>query len=154
MATVVCKLLNMAVADVAVFGEKDFQQLMIVRRMVEDLCIPTLIVSAPTLREPDGLAMSSRNRYLTAEERRRAPMLYQALATARDALRSGRRDYDAVAAAGVQAVSAAGFRPNYFEIRQAQDLQPVAPGCREVVVLAAAWLGKARLIDNVVTRLD
>jgi pantoate--beta-alanine ligase len=149
MATVVCKLLNMVGADDAVFGEKDYQQLMIVRRMVEDLRIPTRVLSAPTFRETDGLAMSSRNRYLTADERRRAPAVYRALVAAADALRAGRRDYAAIGAEGTRTLETGGFRPNYFEVRQAHDLQPPQPGCRNFVVLAAAWLGKARLIDNV-----
>jgi pantoate--beta-alanine ligase len=149
MATVVCKLLNMVVADVAVFGEKDYQQLMIVRRMVEDLWIPTRILSAPTFRESDGLAMSSRNRYLTEEERLRAPALQRALRAAAAALLAQRSDHAAIGAAGCGALVAAGFRPNYFEVRQAHDLQPPQPGCRSLVVLAAGWLGKARLIDNV-----
>jgi pantoate--beta-alanine ligase len=149
MATVVCKLLNMVGADVAVFGEKDYQQLMIVRRMVEDLHIPTAILSAPTFREADGLAMSSRNRYLTDEDRKRAPALHAALLGAADALRAGRRDYGAISEEGERALEAAGFRPNYFEVRQAHDLQPPQPGCTRFVVLAAAWLGRARLIDNV-----
>ena len=148
MATVVCKLLNIVGADVAVFGEKDYQQLMIVRRMVDDLHIPTAIVSAPTFREADGLAMSSRNRYLTDEDRRRAPALHAALVAAADGLSGGRRDYDTIGAEGEHALAAAGFRPNYFEVRQAQDLRPPEPSCTRFVVLAAAWLGKARLIDN------
>lgn len=150
MATVVCKLLNMVVADVAVFGEKDYQQLMIVRRMVEDLWIPTRVLSAPTHREPDGLAMSSRNRYLTPEERARAPALYRALRAAADAIAAGRRDYDAVTDEGLRALTRAGFRPNYFEVRNAEDLRPAAADTTRLVVLAAAWLGKARLIDNIV----
>jgi pantoate--beta-alanine ligase len=149
MATVVCKLLNMVGADVAVFGEKDYQQLMIVRRMVEDLHIPTAILSAPTFREADGLAMSSRNRYLTVDDRARAPALHAALMATAQALRDGRRDYDTICAEGERAVVAAGFRPNYFEVRQAQDLLPPQPDSTRLVVLAAAWLGKARLIDNV-----
>ena len=149
MATVVCKLLNMVGADVAVFGEKDYQQLMIVRRMVEDLHIPTAILSASTFREADGLAMSSRNRYLTEEDRRRAPAVHAALGAATEALRGGSRDYAAILAEGERALAAAGFRPNYFEVLQAQDLRPPQPGCTSFVVLAAAWLGRARLIDNV-----
>jgi pantoate--beta-alanine ligase len=149
MATVVCKLLNMVGADTAVFGEKDYQQLMIVRRMVEDLRIPTRILGAPTFRETDGLAMSSRNRYLTPEQRQRAPTLHRALAAAADALHNGRRDYDAIAAEGLRALEAGGFRPNYFEVRQADNLLPPSADCRTFVVLAAGWLGKARLIDNV-----
>jgi pantoate--beta-alanine ligase len=149
MATVVCKLLNMVGADAAVFGEKDYQQLMIVRRMVDDLRIPTRVLGAPTFREADGLAMSSRNRYLTPRERQSAPALHRALIAAAEALRAGRRDYAAIGADGTRALEAGGFRPNYFEVRQAQDLHPPQSGCRNFVVLAAAWLGKARLIDNV-----
>ena len=154
MATVVCKLLNMVGADVAVFGEKDYQQLMIVRRMVEDLHLPTRIVSAPTFREPDGLAMSSRNRYLTTQERQTAPALHRALVTAADALRAGRRDYAQIGAEAQRTLVALGFRPNYFEIRRAKDLQPPDADTVDLVVLAAAWLGQARLIDNVPVKLS
>jgi len=148
VATVVTKLLNIVRPDIAVFGEKDFQQLTIVRRVVEDLCMPVSIVGAPTGRESDGLAMSSRNRYLTPAERSIAPVLYARLVEARDAIRAGNRDYAALQADALQALRARGFRPDYFEVREAEGLEPARAESAELVVLAAAWLGRARLIDN------
>ena len=148
VATVVCKLLNMAQPDVAVFGEKDFQQLMVIRRMVEDLAMPVEIVGVPTVREPDGLALSSRNGYLTAEERRRAPALYRELTATAEALRQGRSDYGALEAAARERLQDAGLRPDYFEIRRQADLGVPGPGEPSLVIVAAAHLGRARLIDN------
>jgi pantoate--beta-alanine ligase len=147
VATVVCKLFNMAQPDVAVFGEKDFQQLLVIRRMVEDLCLPVEVRGLATVREPDGLAMSSRNRYLTPEERVRAPVLYGALCRAGDRLREGSAASE-VERWGEEELAASGFRPDYFGVRRAQDLQPVTKEDQDLVVLAAAYLGRARLIDN------
>jgi pantoate--beta-alanine ligase len=149
VATVVVKLLNLVQPDVAVFGEKDFQQLLIIRRAVVDLCMPIEIVGAPTTREFDGLAMSSRNRYLTPDERRVAPAIFAELANARRAIEAGRTDYATLEAAGLQALQAAGFRPDYFSIRDAHSLDAPGPQARELVVLTAARIGRARLIDNV-----
>ena len=148
VATVVCKLLNMAQPDAAVFGEKDFQQLMVIRRMVEDLAMPVEIVGVPTVREADGLALSSRNGYLSAEERCRAPALYRVLAATAEALREGRSDYRALEAAARDELRDAGLRPDYFEIRRQADLGVPGPGESSLVVVAAAHLGRARLIDN------
>lgn len=148
VATVVCKLLNVVQPDVALFGEKDYQQLMIIRRLVTDLCMPIEIVGAPTLRDPDGLALSSRNRYLTAEERERAPRLCEMLKSVRKRIEGGERDYDALQADGMRALESAGMQPQYVAVRQAADLQPPRLATRELVVLAAARLSKARLIDN------
>ena len=135
--------------DAAVFGEKDYQQLLVIRRMVADLRMTIEILVGETVREDDGLAMSSRNSYLTPEERKLAPMIHQQLTRARDALRSGDRDLDAISARAVETLKDAGFKPDYFEIRRAEDLlQPRSPQ-DELRILAAAWLGKARLIDNV-----
>jgi pantoate--beta-alanine ligase len=153
VATVVTKLLNLVQPDVAVFGEKDYQQLMIIRRAVIDLCMPVEIIGVPTTREPDGLAMSSRNRYLTPEERRIAPKIFQELDRARAAIESGRTDYEALEQAGYQALQQAGFRPDYFSIRDAATLEPPSVQSRELVVLTAARIGRARLIDNVRARL-
>ncbi len=147
VATVVARLFNLVRPDHAVFGEKDYQQLLVIRRMVEDLAIPVRIHGVPTVREPDGLAMSSRNQYLTPEERARAPALYRALRAAAEALAQGREDYGRLEAQGRAALEAAGFRVDYFTVRDADDLAPPAPG-RPLVVLAAARLGRARLIDN------
>jgi pantoate--beta-alanine ligase len=147
VATVVTKLFNIVAADAAIFGEKDFQQLTVIRRMVADLCLPVTIIGAATVREADGLAMSSRNQYLTAAEREIAPVIYRQLQQARSQLQAGVADRD-VESAGLAALTAAGFRPDYFAVRDARDLQPPQPQCRERVVLVAARLGKARLIDN------
>jgi pantoate--beta-alanine ligase len=147
VATVVCKLFNMVQPDVALFGEKDFQQLLVIRRMTEDLCMPVEIRGVPTVREADGLAMSSRNAYLTSDERARAPRLYQALLRAAERLRNG------VAAAeaehlGAAELDAEGMECDYFSVRRAQDLGPPSALDCDLVVLAAARIGRARLIDN------
>jgi pantoate--beta-alanine ligase len=147
VATVVCELFNMVQPDLAVFGEKDFQQLLVIRRMAEDLSLPVEIQGVPTVREADGLALSSRNGYLTADERGRAPAIYRALQTARDRLVEGTA-MDAVEAAGREALSRAGLVPDYFSVRRSEDLAEPQAADRELVVLAAAHLGKARLIDN------
>ncbi len=147
VATVVCKLLNMVQPDLAVFGEKDFQQLLVIRRMVEDLAMPVEIEGLPTVREPDGLAMSSRNGYLSAAERTVAPALYRALTAAAGALGAARPVAD-VERETLAAIAAAGLRPDYASVRRAEDLAPPAETDRELVVLAAAYLGRARLIDN------
>jgi pantoate--beta-alanine ligase len=149
VATIVTKLLNLVQPDVALFGEKDYQQLMIIRRAVEDLSIPVEIVGVGTTREPDGLAMSSRNRYLSAEDRARAPAIYRELERARQAIEAGARDFDALEKAGYEALQQAGFRPDYFSIRDAETLAPPGPQARELVILTAARIGRARLIDNV-----
>jgi pantoate--beta-alanine ligase len=147
VATVVCELFNMVQPDLAVFGEKDFQQLLVIRRMTEDLSLPVEIQGVPTVREADGLALSSRNGYLTADERGRAPAIYRALQAARDRLVEGTA-MDAVEAAGREALSRAGLVPDYFSVRRSEDLAEPQAADRELVVLAAAHLGKARLIDN------
>ncbi|MGH8217581.1 MAG: pantoate--beta-alanine ligase [Steroidobacteraceae bacterium] len=152
VATVVAKLFNVVEPDVAVFGEKYYQQLSIIRRMAADLCMRVEIVGAPTVRESDGLAMSSRNQYLSAAERGIAPRIYAELQRAAARLERGESEYAAIERAGREALAGAGFRPEYLSVR-ARDLSVPAPGARELVVLAAARLGRARLIDNVqVTR--
>ncbi|HEV2270442.1 MAG TPA: pantoate--beta-alanine ligase [Steroidobacteraceae bacterium] len=148
VATVVAKLFHIVEPDVAVFGEKDFQQLTIIRRMVADLCMPVAIIAAPTVREPDGLAMSSRNQYLTDEERRKSPVIHQTLLAAIDRLRAGDRDFTAIERNGLEALERAGLRPDYFSIRRADDLSSPDASTRHLVVLTAARLGRARLIDN------
>jgi pantoate--beta-alanine ligase len=148
VATVVCKLFNMVQPAVALFGEKDFQQLAVIRRMVEDLCLPVEIVGVPTVREPDGLAMSSRNGYLTAAEREQAPALYLALQAAGRDVESGRDDLQAVARRAAAAIDAAGLRTDYVSVRRAADLDPPGAADTDLVILAAAYLGRARLIDN------
>jgi pantoate--beta-alanine ligase len=152
VATVVVKLLNLVHPDVAIFGEKDYQQLTIIRRSVEDLCLPVRIVGAPTVRAEDGLALSSRNRYLTSEERGRATAVYRALDHARRRLEGGDVDVAAIEQEGLESLRAAGFRPDYFEVRMAGTLARPRGQDVDVVVLTAARLGRARLIDNVQCR--
>ena len=147
VATVVAKLLLAALPDVAIFGEKDFQQLVVIRRMVADLGIPVTIAGHPTVREPDGLALSSRNAYLSPVERSLAPRLYQALVEATASIRAGRPRDEALAAARRQ-LDQAGFRVDYVELRDAETLAP-AGEAGPFRLLAAARLGKTRLIDNV-----
>src|SRR5688572_11079607 len=148
VATIVAKLFNIVDADVAIFGEKDFQQLTVIRRMVADLCLRVEIVGAPTVREADGLAMSSRNQYLSPEERKLAPTIYRQLQQAVAALESGVRDYPRIEGTGRAALDSAGFRTDYFSVRDARSLEQARPDTRPFVVLTAARLGKARLIDN------
>jgi len=154
VATVVTKLLNIVAADVAVFGEKDFQQLSVIERLVADLCLPVEVVAAPTVRDPDGLALSSRNQYLSPEERSLAPRLYAALCTAREQLMAGERDWAGVESAGLRALAGAGFAADYFAVRRQSDLLPPAADDDSLVVLAAARLGTTRLIDNLRVRLS
>ncbi len=149
VATVVVKLFNLVAPDLAVLGEKDFQQLTIIRRVIADLCMPIEIVGAPTTREADGLAMSSRNRYLTAQDRATAPAIYKALEVARQQLQSGSRDFAAIERMGSDALIVAGFKLDYFSVRDAANLQAPTTATQEFVVLTAARIGKARLIDNV-----
>lgn len=149
VATVVTKLLNLVQPDVALFGEKDFQQLMIIRRAAEDLCMPVEILGLPTTREPDGLAMSSRNRYLTSEQRALAPRIFAALERAREAVEGGRTDFETLENEGMSALQTAGFRPDYFAIRDADTLALPTRDSKNLVVLTAARIGRARLIDNV-----
>ena len=146
------KLFNMVLPDLAVFGQKDFQQLAVIRTMVRDLNMPVQILSEPTVRADDGLALSSRNGYLSADERATAPVLYRTLNQLRDALQGGRRDLPADRRRSGCAARA-GLRPDYLDIRNAIDLQPVTDASSELVILAAAYLGKTRLIDNLLVDL-
>ena len=148
VATVVAKLFHIVDPDVAIFGEKDFQQLTVIRRMVADLCLRVEIVGAPTVRESDGLAMSSRNQYLDATQRQLAPAIYRQLQQALTALRAGERDYAKIEGAGRAALDGLGFKTDYFSVRDARSLLPARPDTKHFVVLTASRLGKARLIDN------
>jgi pantoate--beta-alanine ligase len=147
VATVVCKLFNMVQPDVALFGEKDFQQLLVIRRMVEDLAMPVEIVGVPTVRESDGLAMSSRNGYLSAAERAIAPALGRVLTAARQALLEG-TPVASVERDAAAALREAGLAPDYVQVRTADDLRAATETDRDLVIVAAAYLGRARLIDN------
>jgi pantoate--beta-alanine ligase len=149
VSTVVAKLFHIVEPDVAVFGEKDFQQLAVIRRMVAELCMGVEIVGAPTMRDADGLALSSRNQYLTAAERALAPVIYATLEAAAARLRAGDAQFASIERSGFQALESARLRPDYFSVRRADDLGTPSPATRALVVLAAARLGKARLIDNV-----
>jgi pantoate--beta-alanine ligase len=153
VTSVVARLFCIIQPDVAVFGQKDYQQQMIVRRMVADLGLPISIESAPTQRESDGLAQSSRNQYLTEDERRIAPLLYGTLQSIARDLQSGKRNYQKLEKNAVGALADAGFAPDYVAIRRAANLQAPDRDTDELVVLAAARLGKARLIDNVVVEV-
>jgi pantoate--beta-alanine ligase len=150
VATVVLKLFNMVQPQRAYFGEKDMQQLAVIRRMVTDLNLPIDIVGVPTVRESDGLAMSSRNKYLNEEERRAAPKLYQALQETARVVRTGEQDASAARATGFARLAESPLiRPEYFEIVDREELQPVERIDRPVTIAAAIWIGNTRLIDNV-----
>ncbi len=154
VATVVTKLLSNVQPDAALFGEKDYQQLLVLKRMARDLCLPVEIVGLPIVREADGLAMSSRNAYLAPEERRRAPEIYQTLKAAAAGLRKGRSDLEAIEQEAMLRLEQAGFRPEYVSIRRSEDLRVPTSEDTRLSVLAAAWLGPARLIDNIKVRLS
>ena len=153
VATIVAKLLNLVQPDIALFGEKDFQQLMIIRRATDDLCMPIEIVGVQTMREQDGLAMSSRNRYLSTEDRAIAPTIYRALDRTRQQIESGSRNFEALERSGFEELKKTGFKPDYFSIRDAATLAAPSPQSAEVVILTAARIGRARLIDNVRARI-
>jgi len=154
VATVVSKLFNMVQPDLAVFGEKDFQQLAVIRAMVRDLNMPIQIIGEPTVRAEDGLALSSRNGYLSAEQRAAAPALYRVLSAMAEAIRRGQRDFAALIADGQAQLDAAGFRKDYLEVRHALTLRPAQVDDRDLVVIAAAYLGNTRLIDNLYLHLE
>jgi len=149
VATVVNMLLNMVQPHIAIVGQKDYQQFLLIRRMVDDLRLPVEVTAVPTVREADGLAMSSRNRYLRPGERQKAPLLYQTLSSMRERILGGERDYPALERDALDTLSQGGFRPEYLTVRRAPDLAPPGAGDTELVLLGAAWMGPARLIDNV-----
>ncbi|MGE8437544.1 MAG: pantoate--beta-alanine ligase [Pseudomonas palmensis] len=154
VATVVSKLFNMVQPDLAVFGQKDFQQLAVIRALVRDLNLPIQIIGEPTVRAADGLALSSRNGYLTDAQRATAPTIYRTLSRIAQAIGQGRRDFEVLIAEGRQQLVEAGFKPDYLEIRQALNLRPAAAHDRDLVILVAAVLGATRLIDNLHLNLD
>lgn len=147
VTTVVCKLFNMVQPDIALFGLKDFQQLAVIRTMVKDLNIPVDIIGVETVREVDGLAMSSRNGYLSAEQRQLAPLLYKTLCAAREQILTG-LDYASVEQHALSSLQHAGFAPDYFHVCRSSDLAPAQVDDTDLVLLVAAKLGKTRLIDN------
>ncbi|WP_159739313.1 pantoate--beta-alanine ligase [Vibrio atypicus] len=153
VSTVVTKLFNIVQPDVACFGEKDFQQLAVIRKMTEDLALDIEIIGVPTVREMDGLAMSSRNGLLTLDERQRAPVLARTMRWISSAIRGGRDDYDSVIEDASDQLRAAGLQPDEIFICDARTLQTVTEETTQAVILMAAFLGKARLIDNQVVEM-
>ncbi|MDD7805594.1 MAG: pantoate--beta-alanine ligase [Endozoicomonas sp. (ex Botrylloides leachii)] len=150
VATVVTKLFNIVRPDIAVFGEKDFQQLMIIRKMVNDMCMPVEIIGAPIAREDSGLAKSSRNGYLTQSDRETiAPTVFEALNYAKSAIQSGERDYDAISRHAFTMLANAGITPDYFNVCNPKTLLPACEKDNTIVILAAGLLGNVRLIDNI-----
>jgi pantoate--beta-alanine ligase len=154
VATICAKLFNIVQPNTAVFGEKDFQQLTIIRQMVRDLCIPVEIIGVQTGRADDGLALSSRNGYLSNEERQIAPALHRSLQDAADKIKSGERNFAKVEAAANQQLAKAGFKPDYFNVVNRETLDTASLNDKEIIILAAAQLGKARLIDNLFVDLQ
>ena len=150
VSTVVCKLLNIVGPDTAVFGQKDLQQLLIIKRLVADLALPVRVIGHPTAREADGLAMSSRNTYLNEDQRATAPTLYQTLSEAAEAIKNGSRDYPALERGALTTLEEAGFAPDYIEIRRSTDLIRATHADKEIAIFGAARLGTTRLIDNIV----
>ncbi len=150
VATVVCKLFNLVQPDVACFGSKDYQQLQVIKTMVEDLSMPVDIIPVEIIREKSGLAMSSRNGYLTLEELATAPALYKTLQWLSEQLCESHqpRDYAALVMQACERIDNAGLKTDYINLCHAQTLAPVEPNDKDIVILAAAYLGKARLIDN------
>ena len=149
VSTVVCKLLNMVSPDKAVFGQKDLQQLLIIKRLVADLALPVDVIGHPTAREADGLAMSSRNSYLNEDQRAIAPALYQSLSETAEAIKNGFRDYPALEKSVWAKLKDAGFMPDYIEIRRSTDLIKASEADKDIAIFGAARLGTTRLIDNI-----
>jgi len=154
VATVVTKLLINVSPDFALFGEKDYQQLLVIRRLAADLCIPSTIVGMPIIRETDGLAMSSRNAYLTPAQRQIAPMIYSTLQAAADKLLKPSANIALIEQEAMQTLESAGFRPEYFSVRRSSNLAEPGPDDQDLSILVAAWLGPARLIDNIKIRRE
>ncbi|EKC9678983.1 TPA: pantoate--beta-alanine ligase [Escherichia coli] len=153
VSTIVSKLFNLVQPDIACFGEKDFQQLALIRKMVADMGFDIEIVGVPIMRAKDGLALSSRNSYLTAEQRKIAPGLYKVLSSIADKLQAGERDLDEIIAIAGQELNEKGFRADDIQIRDADTLLEVSENSKRAVILVAAWLGDARLIDNKIVEL-
>lgn len=153
VSTIVSKLFNLVQPDIACFGEKDFQQLELIRKMVADIGFDIEIVGVPIMRAKDGLALSSRNGYLTAEQRKIAPGLYKVLSSIADKLQAGERDLDEIIAIAGQELNEKGFRSDDIQIRDADTLLEVSENSKRAVILVAAWLGDARLIDNKLVEL-
>ena len=152
VATIVCKLFNIVQPDIAVFGQKDFQQLLVIKTMVEDLSMPIEIIGVETIREDSGLAMSSRNGYLTAAQKQQAAVLKQTLDKMAVELKAGKQTDEVISAANI-AITSAGFDHDYLDIRNAKTFNKAQSSDAEQVILVAAYMGKTRLIDNLVVKL-
>lgn len=153
VSTIVSKLFNLVQPDIACFGEKDFQQLALIRKMVADMGFDIEIIGVPIMRAKDGLALSSRNGYLTAEQRKIAPGLYKVLSSIADKLQAGERDLDEIITIAGQELNEKGFRADDIQIRDADTLLEISENSKRAVILVAAWLGDARLIDNKIVEL-
>jgi pantoate--beta-alanine ligase len=152
VATVVNLLFQMVQPDKAVFGLKDFQQFLVIQRMVADLHIPVEMIGEPTMRETDGLAMSSRNQYLSSEERQHAPLLFKTLQDMRQKLLLGKNSAELCSQA-IDKLQQNGFKMDYLDVRRQQDLAPISSDDKNLIILVAAWLGTTRLIDNLPLQL-
>ena len=153
VTTVVARLFAMVQPDVAVFGQKDYQQQLVLRHMAKDMSLPISIITGNTVRDDDGLALSSRNSYLSDEERAVAPLLYETLTSASSELQNGRRDFEELETSAIAGLSDSGFDVDYFSIRRAQNLEVPDRDCDDLVILVAAKLGGTRLIDNIVVTI-
>lgn len=154
VATIVAKLFNLVQPDYSIFGEKDFQQLMLIKRMEADLDFGIEIIAAPTAREESGLAMSSRNNYLTKAQRNDiAPQLHDEIKRVKEVILKGDRDYLTLQTEVIESLNQLGFKSDYIEVRNANDLSVAQPSDKNLVILASAWLGKARLIDNLTLKI-
>ena len=153
VSTIVSKLFNLVQPDIACFGEKDFQQLALIRKMVADMGFDIEIIGVPIMRAKDGLALSSRNGYLTAEQRKIAPGLYKVLSSIADKLQAGERDLDEIITIAGQELNEKGFRADDIQIRDADTLLEISENSKRAVILVAAWLGDARLIDNKIVEM-
>ena len=153
VTSVVARLFALVQPDSAVFGQKDYQQQLVIRHMSQDLNLPVSIITGETIREEDGLAMSSRNQNLTDDERANAPVLFQVLSSVANELQNGRRNYEELETESIAKLGDANFDVDYFSIRRAQNLEIPDRDCDELVILAAAQLGDARLIDNTVVTI-
>lgn len=154
VSTVVTKLFNIVQPDIALFGEKDFQQLAVIRKMAADLCMPIEIIGISTVRAASDLALSSRNGYLSEQELATAPTLYRTLSQIKSAIEAGDKDFDTLCHQGNSALASAGFKPDYLSVRRQSDLKPATAEDDQLVILAAAYLGNARLIDNIAFALN
>ncbi|WAJ70559.1 pantoate--beta-alanine ligase [Catenovulum adriaticum] len=154
VTTIVNKLFNLVQPDVACFGEKDFQQLALIKIMVEDLSIPVTVIGVPTVREKSGLAKSSRNGYLSAKEKQQAAVIYQTLTQLKTELEQGNKNFEQLSEQAQQKVKAAGLMPDYLRVLNRDTLQAATQHTRAFVIIAAAYLGKTRLIDNIQVELN